>query len=192
MHRWNNKQLIYDSAGEPLAAETTERLSTLLWEIIEEAFNFSKTAHEKDGGKSIPREHSLHDFVKAKAADLVADEVERSLLIQMSEMFGAYVGEPIWKQSLRFAWMEECCGGGAYLLSLLFETRRKVANTLQRSCSSSQTIPVSLDELRSPLWMAPTFCWERGSRLSRPLKAGFQDRRSRFQPKTERHYRSTR
>ncbi|KAG7124544.1 hypothetical protein HYQ44_001729 [Verticillium longisporum] len=29
----------------------------------------------------------------------------------MSEMFGAYIGEPVWRQSLKFAWMEECCGG---------------------------------------------------------------------------------
>lgn len=90
----------------------TERLSTLLWEIIEEAFNFSEAAHQKDGGKSIPKNDSLHDFVSRRAQELAADEKERKLLLQMSEMFGAYVGEPVWKQSLRFAWMEECCGGG--------------------------------------------------------------------------------
>lgn len=52
----------------------------------------------------------------------------------MSEMFGAYVGEPVWKQSLRFAWMEECCGGGMissvscfkYVSTLLTAIRRDV------------------------------------------------------------------
>ncbi|KAL1869090.1 hypothetical protein VTK73DRAFT_3368 [Phialemonium thermophilum] len=111
VHRWNNKQLIYDSTGRPLPEETTERLSTLLWDIIEEAFQFSEKAHKKDGGKSIPSGRSLYDFVEDRAKSLLANESERALLLQMSEMFGAYVGEPVWQQSLRFAWMEECCGG---------------------------------------------------------------------------------
>ena len=114
LHHWNNKQLIYDSAGEPLPDEVTDRLSTLLWEIIEEAFNCSQKAHDDSSEEAvkIPAEQSLYDFISSKAKDLVSDERERSLLIQMSEMFGAYVGEPVWRQSLRFAWMEECCGGG--------------------------------------------------------------------------------
>ncbi|KAB5551079.1 hypothetical protein GE09DRAFT_158919 [Coniochaeta sp. 2T2.1] len=111
LHHWNNKQLIVDSKGDTLPSELTEKLSTLLWEIIEEAFNFSEAAHRQSGGKEIPAEDSLHDFIIRRAQETVADEEERTLLIQMSEMFGAYVGEPVWKQSLRFAWMEECCGG---------------------------------------------------------------------------------
>lgn len=115
LHHWNNKQLIFDSKGNALANEVTERLSTLLWEIIEEAFNFSEAAHQKNGGKEIPKDDSLHDFITRRTREAIADEEERKLLIQMSEMFGAYVGEPVWKQSLRFAWMEECCGGGTTL-----------------------------------------------------------------------------
>ena len=90
----------------------TERLSTLLWEIIEKAFVFSQASQDAGGSAIIPKGQSLYDFVKTSADKLVPDEKERALLVQMSEMFGAYVGEPIWKQSLRFAWMEECCGGG--------------------------------------------------------------------------------
>ncbi|KAI1101711.1 FAD/NAD(P)-binding domain-containing protein [Jackrogersella minutella] len=110
LHHWNGKQLIYDSSGKKLPDDKTDRLSTLLWEIIEKAFKASAAAREKDGGKSIPREDSLYDFIK-KATEDLQDEEERRILIQMSEMWGAYVGEPVWKQSLRFAWMEECCGG---------------------------------------------------------------------------------
>ncbi|KAI1802017.1 FAD/NAD(P)-binding domain-containing protein [Daldinia bambusicola] len=110
LHHWNGKQLIYDSNGNVVPDEKTERLSTLLWEIIEKAFKASEVAREKDKGKSIPREESLYDFIK-KAAEELDDEGDRQILTQMSEMWGAYVGEPVWKQSLRFAWMEECCGG---------------------------------------------------------------------------------
>ena len=40
---------------------------------------------------------------------------DQQLLAQMSEMWGAYVGEVVRRQSLRFAWMEERCGGGEFL-----------------------------------------------------------------------------
>ena len=112
LHHWNNKQLIFDSKGDILPHDVTERLSTVLWDVIEEAFNFSEAAHQRNGGTEIPKEDSLYDFIRRRAHEVVTDDEERELLIQMSEMFGAYVGEPVWKQSLRFAWLEECCGGG--------------------------------------------------------------------------------
>ncbi|KAK0667051.1 hypothetical protein QBC41DRAFT_324751 [Cercophora samala] len=111
LHRWNTKQLIYDSSGKTIPEELTERLSTTLWDIISQAFKFSEAAHVKDGGNDIPATKSLQDFIREKAEEVVPDAYEQHLLIQMSEMFGAYVGEPVWKQSLRFSWMEECCGG---------------------------------------------------------------------------------
>lgn len=113
LHHWNGKQLIYDSSGHPVPTDKTDRLSTLLWEIIEKAFESSSAARDADGGKSIPAQESLWDFVSKEAAkQLPADEESQRILVQMCEMWGAYVGEPVWKQSLRFAWMEECCGGG--------------------------------------------------------------------------------
>ncbi|KXX81533.1 Protein FLOWERING LOCUS D [Madurella mycetomatis] len=111
LHHWNNKQLIYDSSGNPLSDDLADKLSTLVWDIIELAFKFSEEAHIKNKGDDIPSRNSLYDFVKQKAMEMMPEEKERGLLLQVSEMFGAYVGVPIWKQSLRFSWMEECCGG---------------------------------------------------------------------------------
>ncbi|KAJ7052579.1 hypothetical protein C8F01DRAFT_1170479 [Mycena amicta] len=112
VHYWNDKELVFDSDGNALPEQVTERLSTLLWDIIEDAFKFSEAARKKkDEGESIPREDSLYDYVKREALTRLDDAKEQHLLIQMSEMWGAYVGEPIWKQSLRFSWMEECCTG---------------------------------------------------------------------------------
>jgi len=83
-------------------------LSTLVWEIIAEAFE-----HSSKHGKSIPESDSLYDFFREKAKEKFPDQKEdEELLLQMSEMWGAYIGDPISRQSLRFAWMEECCGGG--------------------------------------------------------------------------------
>ncbi|KAI0839965.1 FAD/NAD(P)-binding domain-containing protein [Hypoxylon sp. FL0890] len=122
LHHWNSKQLIYDSAGNKLPDDKTDRLSTLLWKIIEEAFETSAAARDKDGGRSIPKEESLYDFIKKKVAEELPDEEDRRVLIQMSEMWGAYVGEPVWKQSLRFAWMEECCGGEEVFVTSSYAT----------------------------------------------------------------------
>ncbi|KAK4096814.1 amine oxidase [Parathielavia hyrcaniae] len=111
LHSWNNRQLLFDASGNRLPDGLTERLSTTLWDIIEDAFEFSKGARGGDRGQEIPVNDSLLDFIRRKARELVPDEKERELLVQMSHMFGAYVGEPVWRQSLRFAWLEECCGG---------------------------------------------------------------------------------
>lgn len=116
MHRWNNKQMLFDGAGNCLPDETAQRLSTLLWEIIEDAFAFSEAEHKENGGLNISATDSLYDFIARRAGEVLPDEAEQKLLMQMSEMWGAYVGEPVWRQSLRFAWMEECCGGGKLCL----------------------------------------------------------------------------
>ncbi|KAI1345385.1 FAD/NAD(P)-binding domain-containing protein [Xylaria sp. FL0043] len=111
LHHWNERQIIYDPTGVPLPNDQADRLSSLLWKVINEAFEISATASKQDDGKNIPCEESMYDFVKKRVEECVKDDSEKELLLKMSEMWGAYVGEPVWKQSLRFAWMEECCGG---------------------------------------------------------------------------------
>ncbi|KAI2472925.1 FAD/NAD(P)-binding domain-containing protein [Annulohypoxylon bovei var. microspora] len=153
LHHWNEKQLIYDSSGNKIPDEKTERLTTLLWEIIEKAFKTSAAAKEKDGGKSIPREESLYDFISKRAAEELQDEDERRILVQMSEMWGAYVGEPVWKQSLRFAWMEECCGGEEVFVesnySAILDRISKTAREQSEIVLSSKIISVNAPENKS-------------------------------------------
>jgi hypothetical protein len=107
LHRWNDKQRIYDAFGKLLPDEKSDKLSTLLWEIIAEAFEYSLKE-----GKSIHETESLYDFIKQKAIANLPDEKDQALLLQMSHVWGCYIGEPITRQSLRYAWLEECCGGG--------------------------------------------------------------------------------
>jgi hypothetical protein len=107
LHHWNDKQNIYDSSGKLLPEEKSDKLSTLLWDIIAEGFE-----HSLNHGKSIPESKSLYDFVKDKAKDRLPDEKDQELLLQISHVWGCYIGEPVTRQSLRYAWLEECCGGG--------------------------------------------------------------------------------
>jgi hypothetical protein len=108
LHKWNNKQNIYDSSGKLLPDEKADELSTLLWKVIEDAQEYSA----KSSG-TIPTTASLYDFFVEKSKEIFPGDPDTvKLLCQMSEMWGAYIGDPIERQSLRFAWMEEVCGGG--------------------------------------------------------------------------------
>ncbi|KAH7355104.1 hypothetical protein BKA65DRAFT_497666 [Rhexocercosporidium sp. MPI-PUGE-AT-0058] len=107
LHSWNDKQNIYSSSGALLPAARSDELSTILWANIESAI-----AHSAKNGKDISESESLSDFLGEKARERFPnEEEERKLLMQMAEMWGAYIGDPVHRQSLKFAWMEECCGG---------------------------------------------------------------------------------
>lgn len=109
--------MVFDSLGAVLPRDLADRLSALMWEIIEEAFEHSRESKSLAGPNPINPGQSLFDFVNMRAQETLSDERERELLLLISEEFGAYIGEPIWKQSLRFAWMEQCCLGGRGFLS---------------------------------------------------------------------------
>ncbi|KAK0120733.1 hypothetical protein ONS96_010935 [Cadophora gregata f. sp. sojae] len=107
LHSWNDKQNIYSSSGKLLPAAKTDELSTILWEDIESAM-----AHSAKNCKDISETESLRDYLEKKARERFSDRnEERELLMQMAEMWGAYIGDPVHTQSLKFSWMEECCGG---------------------------------------------------------------------------------
>jgi hypothetical protein len=102
LHHWNDKQNIYDSSSKLIPQEKSDQFSTLLWEIIAQGFE-----HSAKHGKSIPESESLYDFIKDRAKEKLPDQKEdQDLLLQMSEMWGAYIGEPITRQSLRNAVVE--------------------------------------------------------------------------------------
>ncbi len=129
MHRFGNAQRTYYPSGELMPDTETQRLSALLWSIIEEAFEFSSAAHKRDGGREISPHESLLDFVKRRIAEL-APETDHRSLEEMSHVWGAYIGEPVSQQSLRFAWMEECCSEGT-------------AATFHRKCWTSEKGPLT-------------------------------------------------
>ena len=112
--------MVFDSSGKALPRELADRLSTLMWDIVEDAFKYSKEAKAAPDPNLINVDQSLFDFIKKRAEELLADERERNLLLLISEEFGAYIGEPIWKQSLKFSWMEVCCLGGKTSLFIDF------------------------------------------------------------------------
>ena len=40
---------------------------------------------------------------------------ERKLVMQIGEMWGAFIGDPWERQSLKYFWLEECLDGGEWV-----------------------------------------------------------------------------
>jgi hypothetical protein len=107
LHSWNERINLYDKYGDLVDNNKAVSLSDLRWSIIEEAFEYSTR-----NTSTISETENLYDFFMVKAKEALPDLVDRELLLGMAEMWGDYIGDPVQRQSLRFVWMEKCCGGG--------------------------------------------------------------------------------
>ncbi|MCJ1485702.1 hypothetical protein MMC06_005877 [Schaereria dolodes] len=97
---------VFDELGHPMNEENSKAYSELLWGIISSAFKYSN-----DHSASISPEKSLKDFVTEQVKEEDLTEEERRLILQMADMWGAFVGDPIERQSLKYFWLEECIDG---------------------------------------------------------------------------------
>jgi phytoene dehydrogenase-like protein len=107
-----NHSYIFDQDGQMLPPEDGEKYSTILWSMIEDAFEYSNKH-----GSEIDPERSLLDFFQEQVPERIPDTEEgyedrRRMLLQMAELWGNFVGSPLRTQSLKFFWLEECIEGG--------------------------------------------------------------------------------
>jgi hypothetical protein len=87
LHHWNDKQNIFNSLGKLIPDDKADRLSSLLWAHIEEAFK-----HSIKNFNEISSTESLYDFLSSKAKTVFATQSDdEELLLQMSQMWGAYM-----------------------------------------------------------------------------------------------------
>ncbi|KAG4264650.1 hypothetical protein FPRO06_05275 [Fusarium proliferatum] len=108
---WESTSCVFDESGELLSLKDGEKYSTIMWDIIQDAFK-----HSNSNSSAIDSKESLHDFFVQKVAERVPDteadhERIRSIVMQISEMWGAFIGSPVYRQSLKFFWLEECIEG---------------------------------------------------------------------------------
>jgi hypothetical protein len=54
----------------------------------------------------------LKDFFLEKVPEKGINEDDQKLILQMGEVWGAFIGDPWDKQSLKYFWLEECLDGG--------------------------------------------------------------------------------
>lgn len=109
---WDSTSCVFGENGELFTLEDGEKYSTFMWDIVQDAFK-----HSNNSSHEIDSKESLHDFFVQKVAEKVPSteddcERKRNIVMQISEMWGAFVGSPIHRQSLKFFWLEECIEGG--------------------------------------------------------------------------------
>jgi hypothetical protein len=156
LHAWDEEQNVIDSQGEPLDPDEAGEYGRLLWDygLIAAAFKYSN-----ENTKSIPAERSLYDFFEEKVKDLFTDipaveaERKRKTLLQTISMWGAYVGSPVERQSLKFFFLEECIEGenpfvaGTY--EKILEAVAKPAREMATIRLETKVIRVISDESRT-------------------------------------------
>jgi len=87
LHHWNDKQNIFNSLGKLIPDDKADKLSSLLWTHIEEAFK-----HSTKNFNEISPTESLYDFLSSKAKTVFATQSDdEELFLQMSQMWGAYM-----------------------------------------------------------------------------------------------------
>ncbi|MCJ1365539.1 hypothetical protein MMC16_004662 [Acarospora aff. strigata] len=124
--------------------------SEVVWGIVADAFKYSN-----QDSAAIPPTKSLMDFFREKVKERDIGEVEQEILLQMAQMWGAFVGDPINKQSLRFFWLEECIEGeNLFVASTYKAILDRVAETalangnihLSTTVTSIESIPSRTDD----------------------------------------------
>lgn len=97
-----------------MPATDVAEASAAFWGIVSDAFKYSN-----EHTRTIDRQHSLLDFIRQKADERYSAEdlpdTERArkkrLLLEESQMWGAFVAGSTKRQSLKFFWLEECIEG---------------------------------------------------------------------------------
>ena len=128
---------MFDEEGEPIPADEARFFSVMMWEIIAEAFEVSNKH-----GADIDPVTTLLDFFRDQVPLRIPEaeegyERKRRILLQLSEVWGAFVGSSVGRQSLKFFWLEECLDGGR-LPRHAMELPREQADAAQRTSSAPE------------------------------------------------------
>lgn len=109
---WDTRSFVFNESGELFSSADGEHYSTIMWDIVKDAFEYSG-----EHSASIDPQESLLDFFKRRIVERIPESIEnwkrqREIVMQMADLWGAFVGSPIERQSLKFFWLEECIEGG--------------------------------------------------------------------------------
>lgn len=111
-HSWGEDINLFDENGVALSDEEAKELNKIMWSIIVDAFKYSNA-----NTTTIDPSLSLFDWFQERVKESFPESEEgwerrRKLVLQSAEMWGAFVGGPVTRQSLKFFWLEECIEGG--------------------------------------------------------------------------------
>ncbi|KAJ5960478.1 uncharacterized protein N7479_007628 [Penicillium vulpinum] len=106
----------YSRDGHPINDEVSAKVQDFVWTTIGEAFKYSN--HH---GKSIPVERSLFDFFCDRVQETNFSDEEKQHCLDACRLWGAYVGDQVDKQSLRFFRLEECVDGSNFVVASTYK-----------------------------------------------------------------------
>ncbi|MCJ1230922.1 hypothetical protein MMC12_007596 [Toensbergia leucococca] len=115
------RSAIFNELGHSLSEEKAIEYSELVWGIISDAFKYSN-----ENTASIPPNRSLMDYFKTKVEEKDLSRKQKSTILNMAQMWGAFVGDPIERQSLKFFWLEECIEGENLFVASTYQNILKV------------------------------------------------------------------
>lgn len=109
---WDGGSHVFDEDGKLYGLEEGEGYLEMMWDIVQAAFKYSN----KHSAEIDPSE-SLRDFYEVKLRELIPETTEgwqrkREIVLQTADLWGAWVGSPVERQSLKYFWLEECIEGG--------------------------------------------------------------------------------
>lgn len=103
---WDGGQATWGPNGKLLDEQTADKMNKFVWDTINNAFAYS----EKHGDR-IPAELSLLDYFRDQVEKSGLSAAEKALTLESCKLWGTYMGEPVWRQSLRFFRLEQCIDG---------------------------------------------------------------------------------
>ena len=119
LHQWKENTLLVDGQGQMVAPSEANKALKQVWDILERAIE-----HSANRSQELLSSESLYSFFEAccdqafECGNMTAREMD--LVLGMSQMWGAYVGDRVDLQSLKYFYLEDCIGGGRYKDWLLF------------------------------------------------------------------------
>lgn len=106
LHKWEDRQAVIDSTGCRIDDAEAMAYSEIIWEIVAKAFKYSD-----DCSSSIDPRKSLMDYFKEEVPKRESNPAKIAEILKMAQRWGAFVGDPIERQSLKFFFLEETIDG---------------------------------------------------------------------------------
>ncbi|KAJ5833469.1 hypothetical protein N7474_001780 [Penicillium riverlandense] len=136
---WDGVQATLGPNGKLIDEQTDDKISKFVWGTINDAFAYSEKY-----GDSIPPERSLLDYFSEKVEQTNFTAAEKALCLESCKLWGTYMGEPVWRQSLKFFKLEQCIDGTNLFVTATFKTiLDAVARTAKQHADIHLSEPVT-------------------------------------------------
>lgn len=106
------RRAVINSKGNRFDEDLESKLSKIVWTIVVKAFQ-----HSDINSAEIDKSKSLLDYFREQVPEIEKDPEKQSLILEQAHMWGAFTGDSIERQSLKFFFLEECIDGGKDILA---------------------------------------------------------------------------